>query len=66
LKRPGALAYAAASLCFVIFSANVVLGASGAGTYLGDIAEMLVLFAAVIFFVVGILASEAAENPEAV
>ncbi|MFV1443406.1 MULTISPECIES: hypothetical protein [unclassified Phaeobacter] len=49
-----------ASVCvFVVFFANVALGASGGGGFLGDVGEMVVLFAASILFVAAILKREA-------
>ncbi len=51
-----------ALLCFLAFFANVALGAAGHSVLLGDIAEMLTLFAAAILFVAGVLAREAAEG----
>jgi len=49
-----------ALVLFVIYFANVALGAAGAGAPLGDVAEMLTLFAATILFVAGTLKLEAA------
>ena len=57
---PGRLALIGALLCFLVFFGNVALGAAGAGVFLGDVAEMLTLFAAAILFVIGVLAYEAA------
>lgn len=54
----GIPALAAALICFGVFFANVSAGAAGAGVFLGDVAEMLTLFAAVILFVVGVLLRE--------
>ena len=51
--------YVAAGL-FAVFSVNVLLGAISGSAFLNDIGEMLVLFAASIAFVVGILAREKA------
>lgn len=45
-----------------IFTSNVALGASGRVTFLGDVAEMLVLFAASLCFVAAILKREAADK----
>ena len=45
---------------FLIFVANVVLGATGNSQYMGDVGEMLTLFAASIAFVAAILRREAA------
>lgn len=48
-----------AAAIFVAFFANVAMGAFGNGGVLGDVGEMLVLFAASILFVAGILKREA-------
>lgn len=53
---------AASIIVFGVFFANVALGAFGGGAFLGDVGEMLVLFAASILFVVAILKREAAET----
>ena len=58
MRRPGTLPLAASVSCFAIFLANVALGAFGTRAYLDDLAEMLTLFAAAIFFVAGVLARE--------
>ena len=47
---------------FGIYIANVVLGATGRGVFVGDVGEMLLLFAASIAFVVAVLRREAAEK----
>ena len=47
---------------FAIFLANVLLGAFGQAQFLGDVGEMLVLFAASMAFVVVILQRETAEK----
>ena len=47
-----------AIILFSIFAVNVGLGSMGGTTFLGDIGEMLVLFATAILFVVAILKSE--------
>ncbi len=52
--------FALAVLLFAVFVASVVGGAFGLGFRLGDVPEMLTLFASVICFVVGILGREAA------
>ena len=44
---------------FAVFFLNVALGAFADAVFLGDIGEMLVLFCAVILFVVAILKKEA-------
>ncbi|MEM1004791.1 MAG: hypothetical protein AAF496_13075 [Pseudomonadota bacterium] len=52
--------YLAASIfVFVVYFANVALGAFANSAFLGDVGEMLVLFAASILFVVAILKKEA-------
>ncbi|WP_120496784.1 hypothetical protein [Kiloniella sp. EL199] len=51
-----------AILLFLIFASNVVLGSSGQAVFLGDVTEMLVLFAAVIAFVAMILQKEAVQK----
>ncbi|MBW4709173.1 hypothetical protein KX928_15380 [Roseobacter sp. YSTF-M11] len=50
---------AASIVVFVIYFANVVLGAFAGSAFLGDVGEMLVLFVAAILFVVAILKREA-------
>ena len=49
-----------AAVVFLIFLSNVALGGARMGTFLGDVGEAVVLFVAVVFFVVGILRAEAA------
>ena len=49
----------ASLIVFVLFFANVALGAFANAAILGDVAEMLVLFVATILFVVAILRKEA-------
>lgn len=50
---------AASVIVFAIYFANVALGAFASSAFLGDVGEMLVLFAASILFVVAILKKEA-------
>jgi hypothetical protein len=50
---------AASIVVFVVYFSNVALGAFAGNAFLGDVGEMLVLFAAVILFVVAILQKEA-------
>lgn len=50
---------AASVIVFAIYFANVALGAFANSAFLGDVGEMLVLFAASILFVVAILKKEA-------
>ena len=47
---------------FSIFFANVVLGAFADAAFLGDVSEMLVLFASSIAFTVTILKAETAKK----
>ncbi|SDW22341.1 hypothetical protein SAMN05444358_101256 [Ruegeria halocynthiae] len=50
---------------FAVFVVNVALGALSSSPFLGDVGEMLVLFAASIFFVVAVLRrEEASKNSE--
>lgn len=53
------MALAIAALLFVIFASNVVTGAMTGSPMLGDVFEMLILFAASIAFVTAILQREA-------
>ena len=53
---------AASIAVFALFFANVALGAFAGSAFLGDVGEMLVLFAASVLFVVAILKREAAET----
>jgi hypothetical protein len=53
---------AASFVVFAVYFANVVLGAYAGSAFLGDVGEMLVLFGAVILFVVAILRREAARK----
>ena len=46
-------------IVFVVFFANVALGAFADSAFLGDVGEMLVLFFASLLFVVAILKKEA-------
>lgn len=50
---------AASALIFVVYFANVALGAFADKAFAGDVGEMLILFAASILFVVAILKKEA-------
>jgi len=52
----------ASAILFVILAVNVGIGSMGGTVFLGDIGEMLVLFASTIFFVVAILQREAARK----
>jgi len=49
-------------LVFSLFFVNVALGAFADRAFLGDVGEMLVLFAASILFVIAILKKEADRN----
>lgn len=63
MNRSGTAALVGSLVCFVVFFSNVLLGASGIGVFIGDVAEMLMLLAASILFVIGVLAREAHETP---
>ena len=63
MTGPGTPALTAALICFAIFFGNVSAGAAGAGVFLGDVAEMLMLLATSVLFVFGVLAREAAAGP---
>jgi len=52
----------ASAIVFALYFANVTLGAFADSAVLGDVGEMLVLFAATILFVVAILKEEAERN----
>lgn len=55
--------YLAASIAiFLLYFSNVALGAFASSAFLGDVGEMLVLFAASILFVVAIIKREADEK----
>jgi hypothetical protein len=62
MTKPASPALAAALICFAIYFGNVMLGASDIGVILGDVAEMLMLVAAVVLFVIGVLKREALEK----
>lgn len=49
-----------AALFALAFVANVVMGATGGSSFVGDVGEMLLLLAASVNFVVAILKREAA------
>ena len=49
----------ASAIVFALYFANVALGALTGSAVLGDVGEMLVLFAATILFVLAILKKEA-------
>lgn len=54
----------ASAVMFVLFAANVAMGAFTQSAPLGDIGEMLVLLAAATLFVVAILKKEADRKRE--
>lgn len=56
------MALAASVIVFAIYFLNVALGAFASAAFLGDVGEMLVLFAASILFVVAILKKESDRN----
>ena len=56
--------YVIALVLVAAFTANVVVGAVGDAPIVGNVAEMVILFAAAIAFSVGILRSEARANSE--
>lgn len=58
------MALAAATILFVIFVSNVVYGATTGTILMGDVTEMLVLFAASVFFVAAILRREARDKTD--
>lgn len=62
MLRKGGAALAGASVCFLVYFANVAIGAAGAAPFLGDVPEALTLFAASCLFVAGVLGREAAEK----
>ncbi len=64
MRKPSKMALSAAGVLFLLFFGNVTLGALGQKAPLGDIPEMLMLFAASIMFVVSVLLFEA-ERDEA-
>ena len=49
----------ASAIVFILYFANVTLGAFTGSAMLGDVGEMLVLFVATILFVVAIVKKEA-------
>lgn len=50
------------AILFMILAVNVGVGSMGGTAYLGNVGEMLVLFASTIVFVVAILRREAAQK----
>lgn len=59
MLRTGGPALLAALICFIVYFSNVAMGAAGAGIFLGDISEMLMLFVSAVLFVIGVLQREA-------
>lgn len=53
------MAFLAAAILLAAFIGNVILGATSNSAILGNVGEMLVLLAASILFVIGILKKEA-------
>jgi hypothetical protein len=53
------MAFIIALILFLAFTANVAIGAIGDGPIVGNVGELIVLLAASISFVVGILQQEA-------
>lgn len=56
------MAFIVAFVLLCAFIANVTIGAIGNGPIVGNVPEMLILFAASIAFIVGILQSEARDK----
>lgn len=61
----GGLPLIVALILFLLFFANVSAGAAGGGAPLGDVAEMVLLLASAILFVIGVLMREAAVHDDA-
>ncbi|MEM9393165.1 MAG: hypothetical protein AAGA38_04865 [Pseudomonadota bacterium] len=53
-----------AAVFFGIYVTNVFLGATSSSAFMGDVAEMVTLFIAAIFFTVAILKREAAAKSQ--
>lgn len=51
-----------ALLLFAVFAVNVILGSAHQPVFMSDVAEMLTLFGACIFFVVAVLIRERETN----
>ena len=62
MKIPCRLVLLAAGVLFLAFFGNVAMGALGKKPLLGDIQEMLMLFAASILFAVSVLCFEAKDR----
>ena len=56
------MALAVASILFLLYVANVILGAFSGAPILGNVGEMLILFCASIAFVAAILRREARDR----
>lgn len=56
------MAFLVALILFLVFTANVTIGAIGNGPLLGSVAELCLLLSASVAFVVGILQREAREK----
>nr|WP_174825842.1 hypothetical protein [Ruegeria sp. HKCCD7239] len=63
-RESGKVFLTASIIVFIIYFANVALGAFAGSAFLEDVGEMLVLFAASILFVVAILKKEADRDAE--
>lgn len=59
MSRFATLALVGSLICFGIFFTNVAFGAAKKGVFLGDVPEMLMLFASTVLFVIGVLGKEA-------
>ena len=62
MTKPSVMTLLAAGALFVVFFANVAIGAFGSKPVFGDIPEMLILFASSIFFAVSVLLFEAEDK----
>ncbi|MGI9387411.1 MAG: hypothetical protein ACR2OX_08260 [Methyloligellaceae bacterium] len=62
MKKPGLFMLLIAGVLFAAFFSNVALGALGQKPLLGDIPEMLVLFASSVFFAAAVLIFEADDS----
>ena len=58
------MGFIAAFILLLAFTANVVTGALGDAPFVGNVAEMVVLLAAAIAFVVGVLQREARDKKD--
>ncbi len=57
--KPGTRPLLASSALFLAYVANIFSGLNSGSTFLGDVGEMVMLFASSIFFVICILEREA-------